>query len=155
MSTIVVGYDGSAQARAAVRHAVELAQGGRVVVVHAYESPPPRLTSRWRELLAQEQAERAQAVLDAVLLEGNEELAEADWEGRLAAGHPAQAILDVAHEAGADAIVVGSRGYGPASALVGSVSRALLQIADLPVTVIPPAGAAEEVADDAADTSPA
>lgn len=139
MPGIVVGYDGSNAARAAVRHAVGAANGGRVVVVHAYETPPPQLTSRWRELLAHEHAEQAQSVLDAILLEGNDELADANWEARLAPGHAAPAILGVAHEVGADAIVVGSHGYGPMSALLGSVSHELLRISDLPVTVIPPA----------------
>ena len=148
MAGIVVGYDGSEPARAAVRHAVDVAKGARVVVVHAYEAPPPRLTSRWRELLAHEHAEQAQSVLDAMLLEGNDELAEANWEARLAAGHPAQAILGVAREIGADAIVVGSHGYGPVSALLGSVSHELLRISDVPVTVIPPAFASRVTAPD-------
>ena len=138
MSTIVVGYDGSAPARQAVRHAVSLAAGGRVVLVHAYDAPPPQLTGRWRELLEHDHVERAQSVLDAILLEGNDELAGADWEGRLAPGEPAEAILAVAREVGADAIVVGSHGYGPLNALLGSVSHELLRIADRPVTVIPP-----------------
>ena len=138
MSTIVVGYDGSAPAKRAVRHAVSLAQGGRVVVVHAYDAPPPTLTDRWRELLEHDHVERAQSVLDAILLEGNDELASAQWEGRLEPGNPAEAILAVAKEVDADSIVVGSHGYGPLSALLGSVSHDLLRIADRPVTIIPP-----------------
>jgi nucleotide-binding universal stress UspA family protein len=138
MSTIVVGYDGSVPAKRAVRHAVSLAQGGRVVVVHAYDAPPPTLTDRWRELLEHDHVERAQSVLDAILLEGNDELASAQWEGRLAPGNPAEAILAVAKEVDADSIVVGSHGYGPLSALLGSVSHDLLRIADRPVTIIPP-----------------
>jgi nucleotide-binding universal stress UspA family protein len=138
MSTIVVGYDGSAPAKRAVRHAVSLAQGGLVVVVHAYDAPPPTLTDRWRELLEHDHVERAQSVLDAILLEGNDELANAQWEGRLAPGNPAEAILAVAKEVDADSIVVGSHGYGPLSALLGSVSHDLLRIADRPVTIIPP-----------------
>jgi nucleotide-binding universal stress UspA family protein len=141
MATIVVGFDGSAQARAAVRQAVAMADGGLVVAVHAYEAPPPRPTSRWQELLEADQAERAQAVLDSILLEGNDELSEASWEARLAKGKPAQALLGVAHEVGADGIVVGSHGYGPAAALVGSVSQDLLRISDVPVTVISPQAA--------------
>jgi nucleotide-binding universal stress UspA family protein len=142
MATIVVGYDGSAQARAAVRHATAMAEGGRVIAVHAYEAPPPQLTSRWRELLEHEHHDQAQSVLDAILLEGNDELADANWEARLAHGKPAKALLDVAHEVDADAIVVGSHGYGPVSAILGSVSHELLRNADLPVTVIPPPCAA-------------
>ena len=146
MPTIVVGYDGSAHARAAVRHAVDVAQGGRVVVVHAYDAPPPQLTSRWRELLEHDHVERAQSVLDAILLEGNDELVDANWEARLAPGHPAQAILDLAHEVNADQIVVGSHGYGPVRALLGSVSHELVRISDVPVTVSPPACAARVAA---------
>lgn len=137
MSTIVVGYDGSAPAREAVRHAVTLAEGGRIFVVHAYDAPPPQLSGRWRELLEQDHAERARSVLDAILLEGNDELAGADWEARLEAGEPAEAICRVAREVDADTIVVGSHGYGAMSALLGSVSHDLLRIADRPVTVIP------------------
>ena len=148
MTTIVVGYDGSEPARAAVRHAVDVARGGRVVVVHAYDASPPQLTSRWRELLENDHVERARSVLDAILLEGNDELADANWEARLAPGHPAEAILAVAHEVGAEAIVVGSHGYGPVSALLGSVSHELVRISDVPVTVIPPACAARVAADD-------
>ena len=136
--TVVVGYDGSETARAAVTHAVAMARGGRVVVVHAHHEPPPQLTSRWRELLTADRPERGRAVLDAILLEGNDELADAEWEGRLAAGAPAEAIVAVAGEVDADAIVVGSRGYGSLSAMLGSVSHELLRISPLPVTVIGP-----------------
>ena len=138
MSTIVVGFDGSAPAREAVRHAVQLAQGDRIHIVNAYDAPPPQLSGRWRELLAHDHVERAQSVLDAILLEGNDELAGADWVTHLEPGPPAQAICKVAREVDADTIVVGSHGYGPVGALLGSVSHDLLRIADRPVTVIPP-----------------
>jgi nucleotide-binding universal stress UspA family protein len=138
MSTIVVGYDGSPHAREAVRHAVRLADGGKIFLVHAYDAPPPQLSGRWRELLEHDHVERAQSILDAILLEGNDELANADWEARLAPGEPAEAVLAVAREVDADSIVVGSHGYGPMTALLGSVSHDLLRIADRPVTVIPP-----------------
>ena len=138
MSTIVVGYDGSPPARNAVRHAIRLADGGKIFIVHAYDAPPPQLSGRWRELLEHDHVERAQSVLDAILLEGNGELASADWEARLAPGRPAEAIVAVAREVDADTIVVGSHGYGALTALLGSVSHDLLRIADRPVTVIPP-----------------
>src|SRR5512133_730239 len=109
---VVVGYDGSPTARAAVTHAVALAKGDRVVVVHAHHEPPARITTRWRELLSAETAEHGQAVLDAILLEGNDELAEANWEARLVEGPAAEALLRVADEVGADVVVTGSHGYG-------------------------------------------
>jgi nucleotide-binding universal stress UspA family protein len=119
-----------------------VARGGGLGVAPPPHPPPPQLTSRWRELLAAGRPEEGRAVLDAILLEGNDELADAEWEGRLAPGAPAEAIVRVAGEVEADAIVVGSRGYGSLSAMLGSVSHELLRISDRPVTVIGPRCAA-------------
>ena len=138
MSTIVVGYDGSAPANEAVRRAVRLAEGGKIHIVHAYDAPPPQLSERWRHMLEQDHMDRGRTVLDKILLEGNGELADADWEARLEPGKPAEAICNVAREVNADTIVVGSHGHGPLTALLGSTSHDLLRIADRPVTVIPP-----------------
>ena len=137
MSTIVAGYDGSPSSRAAVAHAITLAAGGRVVVVHAHEAAPEHLNARWRELLDADHLDRARAVLDEILLDDNKELGDARWEGRLEPGDPADALLRVAEEVGAEALVVGSHGYGPLASLLGSVSHELLRRADRPVTVIP------------------
>lgn len=55
----------------------------------------------------------------------------------------AEAILDEAEELGAKAIVIGSRGLtGVKSMLLGSVSHAVVQHADLPVIVVPSEDAA-------------
>jgi nucleotide-binding universal stress UspA family protein len=137
VSTIVAGYDGSPSSRAAIAHAITLAAGGRVVVVHAHEAAPEHLSARWREVLDREHLERAREVLDEILLDDNEELGGTRWEGRLEPGDPADALLRVAEEVGAEALVVGSHGYGPLASLLGSVSHELLRRADRPVTVIP------------------
>ena len=137
MSTIVAGYDGSPSSRAAIAHAVTLAAGGRVVVVHAHEAAPEHLNARWREVLDADHVDRAREVLDEILLDENQELGGARWEARLEPGDPADAILRVAEEVGAEALVVGSHGYGALSSLLGSVSHELLRRADRPVTVIP------------------
>jgi nucleotide-binding universal stress UspA family protein len=137
--TVVVGYDGSFAARQAVAHGVALAgTDGHVVIVHARAAEPRQMMSRWRELLEADHEATGQAILDSILLEGNDELANADWETRLVAGRPAEAILAVADELDAAAVVVGSHGYGSVSALVGSVSQELLRVAARPVMVIPP-----------------
>jgi nucleotide-binding universal stress UspA family protein len=55
------------------------------------------------------------------------------------AGGAAHAIADAAKEAGADLIVVGTRGQGPISGLLlGSVTHRLLHVAPSPVLAVPP-----------------
>ncbi|MEZ5120325.1 MAG: universal stress protein [Solirubrobacterales bacterium] len=136
--TVVVGYDGSEASRAAITHAVTIARGRPVVVVHAYEAAPPDLAGRWRALLEPDRRAAGQAVLDGILLEGNDELADVDWEARLEPGRPAEAIMRVADELDADAIVVGTHGHGRLEALLGSVSHELVRHSTRPVTVLPP-----------------
>jgi nucleotide-binding universal stress UspA family protein len=54
-------------------------------------------------------------------------------------GGPAHPIADVANEAGADLIVVGTRGHsGVPGVLLGSVTQRLLHLAHQPVLAIPP-----------------
>ncbi len=51
-------------------------------------------------------------------------------------GHPAEEILAAAEEEGVDMIVIGSRGKRFEPLLMGSVSREVLEKADMPVLVI-------------------
>ncbi|HWV84000.1 MAG TPA: universal stress protein [Capillimicrobium sp.] len=139
--TIVVGYDDSPAARAAVAQAVALADGGQVVLVHAREDAPPpsRMSSRWQELLSAHDPMKAGEVFEAIALEANGPLRGATWSGRVVSAAPARAIVDVAAEVDADLIVVGSRGYGSLGPHLGSVSAQVLAQADRPVVVLPPA----------------
>ena len=50
---------------------------------------------------------------------------------------PARAIADVAAARKADEIIVGTRGFGRARALLGSVAHQLIHLAECPITVIP------------------
>jgi nucleotide-binding universal stress UspA family protein len=55
-----------------------------------------------------------------------------------ATGDPAETILEIAARDGADAIIVGKRGWGPLrSMLLGSVSQKLASLARCPVIVVP------------------
>ncbi len=134
--TIVVGYDGSPPARAALEYAARrAASGGRVVAVHAFQPAPDWLgwpnyqraldthQTSGRDLLRsleQEQAELGVA-LSTSLLEGP----------------AARAIVAAADARDADEIVIGSRGFGRLRGVLGSVSHAVLHEADRPVVVIP------------------
>jgi nucleotide-binding universal stress UspA family protein len=135
---LVVGHDGSDPARRAVRHALAAGPNVDVVVVHAREAPSAHATARWRELLATDE-QTARAALDSAVEDDAAGLEGAAWETRLVTGRPADGILSVAREVGADGIVVGSHGYSMVTGALGSVSAELLQRAHVPVTVIPPA----------------
>jgi nucleotide-binding universal stress UspA family protein len=125
---IVVGTDGSDTATAAVQQAIELAKltNAKLDLVAAFEPVPQ---SRLRE----EQGEVPGDVQYAVgpredvntILEGAAGMAKQGGVGAETyprEGDPADAILDVAEEIGADLIVVGNKGMtGAKRFLLGSV----------------------------------
>ena len=126
--SIVVGTDGSETAQVAVDAAVELAQlsGARLELVSAYEPvPSQRLRAEARQVPADLQwMVNPREDVEATLSEAAERVAEAGVESRSWAreGDPADAILDVAEELGADLIVVGNKGMtGARRFLLGSV----------------------------------
>jgi nucleotide-binding universal stress UspA family protein len=136
--TIVVGWDGSAAARAAIAAAARLAAGGTVIAVHAHEAIAPHVTARWQELLALAGAERSTELLREIPEAAIVGIERVHLEAASVVGPPAAAILRAAHDHHADAVAVGSRGIGATSGDSGSVSAELLRTADVPVLVIPP-----------------
>ena len=129
---IVVGYDGSETARRALDYALERAGAdGTVIVAHAFEPPHDWLGYANYDRVVAEHRARGQALLDELA-------ATPSIETDLLAGSPAEAIAGVAAARDADEIVVGSRGFGPVRAALGSVSHELLRLADRPVVVVPP-----------------
>jgi nucleotide-binding universal stress UspA family protein len=130
---VVVGYDGSPAAEAALAYAAAQAgDGGRVVAVHAFE-PVPSWLGR----------PRYQQAIDANQEHGRELLRSLQDRGGVATslleGPAARAIAAAAEVRDADEIVVGSRGFGALRGIAGSVSHSLLHEADRPVVVIPAA----------------
>lgn len=137
---VVVGYDGSESGRAAVALAARHAgRRGKVFVVHAYDAPPDFLGSPNFGHLLEERRAHGEALLEAMPLIGNEELLDVRYETELIAGSPAAAITEVAATRNADEIVVGARGLGRIRSLLGSVSHEVIERAQVPVTVVPPA----------------
>ena len=142
-ASIVVGTDGSQTAQEAVRQAVDLAGrvGARLEIVSAYE---PVSSARLREEAQQIPADLQWIVnpredVDATLRDAAELAQEAGIESEIYArqGDPADAILDVAEERGADLIVVGNKGMtGAKRFLLGSVPNKVSHHAPCSVLII-------------------
>ena len=146
--TIVVGYDGSAPARAALAFAArQVGPRGRVFVVHAYELPPDFLAFPYYDRSLSERHHRGEALLRDLRLQDDFQ-AGPEYETELIGGPAASAIARVARARHADQIVVGTRSFGRVRALFGSVSHELLHTADCPIVVIPAAALSAPSKDD-------
>lgn len=139
--TIVLGYDGSESANAALAHTGMVASrlGANVVVVFAYYISPlggGEATSDYRHALVdlgEHEVGRAVADLEALGVAASR---------RIEQGKAAEAILAVAADVGASTIVVGSDGASPLSAaFLGSVVLRIVQGSTIPVLVVPVAEA--------------
>jgi nucleotide-binding universal stress UspA family protein len=146
---ILLAYDGSDNAKDAIKRAGALFKGQPAVVLFIWE--------QYAEIVARAPAGFARSAdspdyqrLDEASSKYGEEEAEAGAalarEAGLEAmprtaprmGATAETILNEAEAVNADAIVLGSRGRGGIGTfLLGSVSHALLQSADRPVLVVP------------------
>jgi nucleotide-binding universal stress UspA family protein len=141
--SMVVGTDGSDTAKEAVRQAADLAKrvNAKVHLVSAYEPVPE---GRLREERQQVPDDLAWMVhpredVSATLTEASESLTEQgiSVETHAREGDPADAILDVAEEQGADLIVVGNKGMtGAKRFLLGSVPNKVSHHAPCTVMII-------------------
>lgn len=138
--TIVAGYDGSAEAAAAITWAAQQAdlRGCPLHVVHV--SIWPLLTHKLGPVpgVADSGLERsAQAILEEGVGRAQAAAAGLDVQGTLLHGLPASYLAEIS--AGQEMVVVGSRGLGGfLGLLVGSVSLELAATASCPVAVIRP-----------------
>lgn len=133
---IVVGIDGSPQAREALRWASRLAAElrGEIVVVHALGL----LEELHGELIVAHP--RRAEIEEVVKTEWCSSLRRDGTAARVVVreGHPVDVLLDVSVHEKADLVVMGSRGIGSAPALaLGSTSLHLLQLTSRPVLVVP------------------
>jgi nucleotide-binding universal stress UspA family protein len=134
--TIVVGYDGSECAKAALDQALGLAgQNGKVIITYADAPPrigasslvpPEKVVALGKKVTAEAlQVARERSVPAEVVLE-NDRLAEA--------------LLKVAERTGADIIAVGTRGESQLTGLLlGSTPHHLVHRATMPLLVVPQA----------------
>ncbi len=140
---ILVGTDGSDTASEAVRQAIELAKatGAKLGIVSAYEPVPAgRLREEQQELPADVAygvgpREDVNVILEAAAGDASRAGVEAETYPR--EGDPADAILDVAEETGADLIVVGNKGMtGAKRFLLGSVPNKVSHHAPCGVLIV-------------------
>ena len=140
---IVVGTDGSQTATTAVDEAVRMAAavGARLEIVSAYEPVP---SSRLREEAQHAPPDVQWAIgpredVESLLADCAQRAEAAGVSARTHArqGDPADAILDVAEETGADLVVVGNKGMtGAKRFLLGSVPNKVSHHAPCSVLII-------------------
>lgn len=134
-SGIIVGYDGSDHAKAALQTALGVAKayGEKVIIASGYELNPVAgemhdYHAALKEL-ATKRLEDAQAIASSDGVE---------IEAVIVERAPAQALVELADERDARLIVIGTRGESPLrGALLGSTAHKLLHLSDRPVLVVP------------------
>jgi nucleotide-binding universal stress UspA family protein len=141
--SMVVGTDGSETATEAVRQATDLAKslGSTIHLVSAYEPVPEGRLREERHQVPDDLQWMVNPREDvaATLEQAGEAAREAGVEVETHAreGDPADAILDVAEEQGADLIVVGNKGMtGAKRFLLGSVPNKVSHHAPCSVMII-------------------
>jgi nucleotide-binding universal stress UspA family protein len=155
---VLICYDGSADAQAAIEQAGSLMPGSQATVLVIWETIVETMTRNGSMgmglgLAAFPGGDDSDAVISkaatATAAEGAERATAAGLVGRpLVAcrhGDIAAAILAAAGDVDADLIVLGTRGLsGVKSLMLGSVSHAVLHHADRAVLVVPSPSLAEE-----------
>lgn len=137
---ILIPLDGSDLALDAVHHALQLLREGlQASFVLATVQEPASMY----ELLLIPDAEARESVnqtVGAQALERGEALltaAGASFEREVRSGYAATMLIEIAEDYGCDAILIGANGKGALrSALLGSVSQAILNASTVPVTIV-------------------
>jgi nucleotide-binding universal stress UspA family protein len=139
MKTILIATDGSPEAREAVAFGIELASENEAAVTLLQVIPPIDWEKLEHGALIRQVPEEIR-LRRAFALEEGARLAEkhgVEVTSQVVAGSPAEEIVTFADSIDADLIVVGCRGRSAvASALLGSVSRAVLRESRRPVLVV-------------------
>ncbi len=133
---IVVGYDDSIGARAALTQAVAIARGLATGIVLVFCSEPPSVNAGGagdqRDVIASIGTEMLAHGIAAVAPSGVAARAE------VVDARPVDGLIAVANQVDAPMIVVGHHGEGPLrGALLGATANKLLHQAERPVLVVP------------------
>lgn len=136
---ILVAYDGSEPAKAAVEYALEEHSDREIVLLRvvdvasgATEAGFNLAQEKLRELRHEVREEISDEVLDQLEESGVE------FETEVVFGDPAREIVDYATESEIEGIVIGSHGRkGVSRMFLGSVAEKVVRRAPIPVTVVP------------------
>ena len=135
ISTVAVGTDGSATASAAIEEAAEIARrfDAKLVLLSAFNDSGGRAAGEDIEL---QWAANTSARVRSLLERLEAELGESgiDCEARADEGDPAEVLVRLAEESGADLLVIGNKGMQ--RRLLGSVPNTVTHKADCSVLVV-------------------
>jgi nucleotide-binding universal stress UspA family protein len=137
---IVVGVDGSPSSRAALRWAVRQAEltGAGIQAVIAWRYPVMASGYGWAPVSPDQETDFrgiAEKLLAEEIAETVDPASSVRVSQQVVEGNAAEALMDLA--AGADLLVLGSRGHGGfAGALLGSVSQHCAHHAPCPLVII-------------------
>jgi nucleotide-binding universal stress UspA family protein len=140
---VVVGVDGSEAGERAAHFAGRIAReaGTTLLVVHIVPWSPFAVQTaednEQRHVTKQRETQEAhEGIVDPLVAALGDAGVKA--EGMVRHGHPAETLCDIGHERGATHLLVGRRGQSRVRTLLfGSTPGNLIQIATVPVTVVP------------------
>ncbi len=140
--TIVVGSDDSATARQAVVTAADLAQmsGGKMVIVTAFDPKSVRVQDLPTDLQLSTTVHPADVLLNSLARIGQERGIPVSVEA--ITGSPAEGVITVAEQVGADLIVVGNKGMRGTRRVLGSVPNSIAHSAPCSVLIVDTEGLA-------------
>ena len=134
-SGVIVGYDGSDCAKAALRTAVDVAKayGDKITVAFAYDiEPVAGEVHDYEEALKELAANRIAEATKLASAVG------AEVSGAVLERAPAKGLVELAEDQDARMIVIGTHGESPwRGALLGSTAHRLLHLSERPVLVVP------------------
>jgi nucleotide-binding universal stress UspA family protein len=137
ISTVAVGTDGSATANEAVSEAAEIARrfGAKLVLLSAFQDSRGSLSGQGQDIELQ-WASSSSARVRSILERSEDDLSRSgvECETRADEGDPAEVLVRLAAECGADLLVIGNRGIR--RRVLGSVPNTVTHKADCSVLVV-------------------
>jgi nucleotide-binding universal stress UspA family protein len=134
--TILIGYDGSAQAEKATETALELARSvDAKVLLFAVARPPEPATMVEVDAMLDDAREHFEEQFNKIV--GRAKGLDVELQTDIAVGHPVEQIVHRAETDHVDLIVLGRRGKSRwEKMLVGSTAEKVLRYAHCPVMVV-------------------